>query len=161
MSTAIFLSETEPVNSYWILRVHQWFWASCQQPHFSETSMCCRHILAYIVTPLPNITKVLFKKKKTEKNPLCTGSRKQSQRSNLWACDFARCKYCTGLQPSSSITAQIFPSLVLNVLVFVNSTMVYFLWGICIITSTAMCLKVNSEDVIFGVLNVLKFPLVL
>lgn len=43
--------------------------------HISHTSMCCRHILAYVVTPLPNITKVLFKKNR--KNPPCTGSRKQ------------------------------------------------------------------------------------
>lgn len=145
MSVAIFLSEPDPVNSwkmYWILSFHHWFWASCQQPHAADT-----HWL-YIVTPLPNMTKVLFNKNR-KKSPFHWVEKNQSQRFNLRACDFTRCKCCTGLQPSSSITAQIFPFPVLNVLGFVNSTMVYFLWGNCFIGSTVMCIKKNSEDVLF------------
>lgn len=116
MSTAIFLTETVPVNSremYWILTVHQRFRASLPAAAFLLTSTCCRHILAYVVTPLPKITKVLFNNK-TEKAPptrplLHWVKITITQWTNFWACDFARCKCCTGLQPSSSITAQIFP----------------------------------------------------
>lgn len=56
-------------------------------------------------------------------------------------------------QPRSSPAVLLF----LNVLCFVNSTMVYFLWGICIMTTTAVCLKANSEDVIFWDLMCLNF----
>lgn len=39
--------------------------------HISQTSVCCRHILAYVVTPLPwpDITKVLFNKTEKKKSP--------------------------------------------------------------------------------------------
>lgn len=102
--------------------------------HISQTSSCCRHILAYIVTPLTNITKVLFNKTSP---PPCTGSRKRktiTQQNNLLSLWFRK------VQTLYWLTAIVFHHrpdpplqflLLLNVLCFVNSTVVcvfYFLF---------------------------------
>lgn len=103
----------------------------------SQTSVCCRHILAYVVTPLPwpNFTKVLFNNKKRtvffkETTPL-TCLRSQSHRKTFELVIFflTRCKCCTGLQPSSSITALLFPSKLFLFLIFY--ALLIAPWGIC------------------------------
>lgn len=122
--------------------------------HISQTSMGCRRILAYIVTPLPNITKVLFNK--NIKILLCTGSRKQSHSEPTFELVISQganavlaYSYCLPSQPRSSPAILLFLA-VLCTMVYLGGFVPYLL---------LLCVKANSEDVIFLDFNVLKYPL--
>lgn len=107
----------------------------------SQTSVCCRHILAYVVTPLPwpNFTKVLFNNKKRtvffkETTPL-TCLRSQSHRKTfefvIFFNEVQMLYWLTAIvfHHSSALPQQIVPFL--NLLCFVNSTVGYLLvWGL-------------------------------
>lgn len=126
----------------------------------SQTSVCCRHILAYVVTPLPwpNFTKVLFNNKKRtvffkRNNPLNLFEITITQLRKTFelVIFLTRCKCCTGLQPSSSITALLFPCKLFLFLIF--CALLIALWGICVgidlATSTGESLEANSKGLIF------------
>lgn len=131
--------------------------------HISQTSSCCRHILAYIVTPLTNITKVLFNKT----SPLHWVKKKKNnhtanQTLSLWFRKVQTLYWLTAIvfhhRPDPPLQFPLF----LNVLCFVNCTVlcVFFFpvgdlyhnynccvfngeqWG-CNILRLLMCLNIH------------------
>lgn len=121
----------------------------------SQTSVCCRHILAYVVTPLPwpNLTKVLFNKNHFfKKIPPFTSLRKQSHSYekplSLWFFYEVQMLYwltAIVFHRSSDLPLQMFLFLMFRALWIAP-------WGICwggvLVTTTARSLKANSEGLI-------------